>query len=106
MCGEDSLSSTNCLRLVSLNTVAHYRQELGLKAVLVVKQVNTTIPIKAHKKYSYKLRGFGINHANQVWSTDITKASLSTLITNCESIVLDILCDNTAFECQSMIAAI
>ena len=57
---------------VSLNTVARYRQELGLKAVLAVKQVNTTILIKAHKKYSYKLRGLGINHANQVWSTDIT----------------------------------
>ncbi|WP_171004407.1 IS3 family transposase, partial [Bathymodiolus heckerae thiotrophic gill symbiont] len=57
---------------VSLNTVARHRQELGLKAVLAVKQVNTTIPIKVHKKYSYKLRGVGINHANQVWSTDIT----------------------------------
>jgi putative transposase len=41
---------------VSLNTVARYRQELGLKAVLAVKQVNTTIPIKEHKKYTYKLR--------------------------------------------------
>ena len=40
---------------VSLNTVARYRQELGLKAVLAVKQVNTTMPIKEHKKYSYKL---------------------------------------------------
>ncbi|VVH65614.1 hypothetical protein BSPLISOX_2934, partial [uncultured Gammaproteobacteria bacterium] len=29
---------------VSLNTVARYRQELDLKAVLAVKQVNTTIP--------------------------------------------------------------
>jgi len=29
---------------VSLNTVASYRQELGLKAVLAVKQVNTTVP--------------------------------------------------------------
>ncbi len=58
---------------VSLNTVAHYRQELGLKAVLAVKQVNTTIPInKAHKKYSYKLQGLNISHANHVWSTDIT----------------------------------
>ena len=28
---------------VSLNTVARYRQELGLKAVLAVKQVNTTV---------------------------------------------------------------
>jgi hypothetical protein len=31
--------------------VARYRQALDLKAVLAVKQVNTTIPIKAHKKY-------------------------------------------------------
>ncbi|VVM23091.1 Mobile element protein [uncultured Gammaproteobacteria bacterium] len=53
--------------------MAHYRQELGLKAVLAVKQVNTTIPInKAHKKYSYKLQGLNISHANHVWSTDIT----------------------------------
>lgn len=57
---------------VSLNTVARYRQELGLQAVLAVKQVNTTIPIKEHKKYTYKLRGLDINHANHVWSTDIT----------------------------------
>jgi len=57
---------------VSLNTVARYRQELGLQAVLAVKQVNTTIPIKGHKKYGYKLRGLNISHANHVWSTDIT----------------------------------
>ena len=57
---------------VSLNTVARYRQELGLQAVLAVKQVNTTIPIKEHKKYTYKLRGLNISHANHVWSTDIT----------------------------------
>ena len=57
---------------VSLNTVASYRQQLGLKAVLAVKQVNTTIPAKEHKKYSYKLRGLYITHVNQVWSTDIT----------------------------------
>jgi putative transposase len=36
---------------ISLNTVASYRQQLGLKAILAVKQVNTTVPIKAHKKY-------------------------------------------------------
>jgi len=41
---------------VSLNTVARYRQELGLKAVLAVKQVNTTIPIKENKKYSYSVQ--------------------------------------------------
>jgi putative transposase len=58
--------------IVSLNTVASYRQEMGLKAVLAVKQVNTTVPIKEHKKYSYKLRDLDISRANQVWSTDIT----------------------------------
>ncbi|MDQ7004260.1 MAG: IS3 family transposase [Ghiorsea sp.] len=57
---------------VSLNTVASYRQDLGLKAVLAVKQVQTTLPIQAHKKYKYKLRGLDISRANQVWSTDIT----------------------------------
>jgi len=55
---------------VSLNTVARYRQELGLQAVLAVKQVNTTISIKEHKKYSYKFRGLNISHANHVWSTE------------------------------------
>ena len=57
---------------VSLNTVSKYRKELGLKAVLAVKQVNTTVAIKEHKKHSYKLRGLKITHANHVWSTDIT----------------------------------
>ena len=57
---------------VSLNSVATYRKELGLKAVLAVKQVSLTQPNKEHKKYSYKLRGLDISHANQVWSTDIT----------------------------------
>jgi putative transposase len=57
---------------VCLNSVATYRRELGLKAVLAVKQVNTTVPNKEHKKYTYKLRGLDISHSNQVWSTDIT----------------------------------
>jgi len=57
---------------VCLNSVATYRKELGLKAVLAVKQVSTTVPNKQHKKYGYKLRGLDISHANQVWSTDIT----------------------------------
>ena len=57
---------------VSLNTVASYRQDLGFKAVLAVKQVHTTVPIQAHKKYKYQLRGLDISRANQVWSTDIT----------------------------------
>ncbi|MDQ7072692.1 MAG: DDE-type integrase/transposase/recombinase [Gammaproteobacteria bacterium] len=57
---------------MSLNTVASYRKEMKLHAVLAVKQVNTTIPIKSHEKYSYKLRDLAISRANQVWSTDIT----------------------------------
>lgn len=57
---------------VSVNTVSKYRKELGLSAVLAVKPIHTTTPIKAHKKYSYKLRGLDITHANHVWSTDIT----------------------------------
>ena len=46
--------------IVSLNTVARYRQEMNLKAVLAVKQVSTTTPIKEHKKHSYKLHGLDI----------------------------------------------
>jgi putative transposase len=58
---------------VCLNTVASYRKKLGLKAILAVKPPpTTTMPIKEHKKHSYKLRGLEITHANQVWSTDIT----------------------------------
>jgi putative transposase len=57
---------------VCLNSVATYRKELGLKAVLAVKPVSLTQPNKAHKKYSYKLRRLDISQANQVWSTDIT----------------------------------
>ncbi len=63
---------------VSLNTVSSYRQELGLKAVLGVKPINTTVPVKEHKKYSYKLKGLQIDRANQVWSTDITYIKMST----------------------------
>jgi putative transposase len=57
---------------ISLNSVSKYRKELNLKAVLAVKSINTTVPIKEHKKYSYKLRNINITKANQVWSTDIT----------------------------------
>ena len=39
--------------------MAHYRQALDLKAVLAVKQANTTIPIKI-KPLGFKL-GLGIN---------------------------------------------
>ena len=58
---------------VCLNSVVSYRQELGLKAVLAVREpLCLTQPNIAHPKYSYKLRGLDIVRANQVWSTDIT----------------------------------
>lgn len=57
---------------VSLNTVSAYRRELGLKAILAVRPIHTTVADDKHPKYSYKLRGLDINRANQVWSTDIT----------------------------------
>lgn len=57
---------------ISLNTVSKYRKELGLRAVLAVKPISTTMADVQHPKHSYKLRGLDINRANQVWSTDIT----------------------------------
>jgi len=58
---------------VCLNTVEAYRKELGLKAILAVREpLCLTQPNIAHPKYSYKLRGLDIIRANQVWSTDIT----------------------------------
>jgi len=57
---------------VSLNTVSKYRKELGLRAVLAVRPISTTIADKQHLKYDYKLRGIKIERVNQVWSTDIT----------------------------------
>ncbi len=57
---------------VSLNTVSAYRRELGLKAILAVRPVHTTVSDDQHPKHSYKLRDLEINRANQVWSTDIT----------------------------------
>ena len=62
---------------VSLNTVTSYRKELGLKAILAVREPTClTQPNIAHPKYSYKLRGLDIVRANQVWSTDITYIKL------------------------------
>jgi putative transposase len=57
---------------VSLNTVSKYRKELGLRAVLAVRPISTSMADVQHLKHSYKLRGLDINRANQVWSTDIT----------------------------------
>jgi len=58
---------------VCLYTVEAYRKELGLRAILAVREpISLTQPNIAHPKHSYKLRGLDIVRANQVWSTDIT----------------------------------
>ena len=57
---------------VSLNTVSKYKKDMGLKAVLAVKPVLTTIPNENNKKYPYKLKDVIIDKPNKVWSTDIT----------------------------------
>jgi len=57
---------------VSLNTVSKYRKEMGIKAILAVKPVFTTIPNSNDKKYPYKLKGVDIDRSNKVWSADIT----------------------------------
>lgn len=57
---------------VSLNSVSAYRKELGLRAILAVRPVHTTMADDQHPKHSYKLRNLEITRANQVWSTDIT----------------------------------
>ncbi len=58
---------------VSLNTVQSYRKELGLRAILAVREpISLTQTNIQHPKFSYKLRGIDITRANQVWSTDIT----------------------------------
>lgn len=57
---------------VSANTVAKYRKQMGLKAILALKIPNTSIKAKEHPIHTYKLKGVDIVRANQIWSTDIT----------------------------------
>jgi len=57
---------------ISLNTVSKYRKELGIKAILAVKLITTTVSDDKHPKYPYLLKGIDINKPNTVWSTDIT----------------------------------
>ena len=57
---------------ISLNTVSKYRKELGIKAILAVKSVSTTVADESHPKYPYKLKDIEIDKPNKVWSTDIT----------------------------------
>jgi len=62
---------------ISLNSVSKYRKELGIKAVIAVKPVSTTVVDKTHLKYPYKLKDVEINKPNKVWSTDITHIKIN-----------------------------
>ncbi len=57
---------------ISLNTVSRYRRELGIKAILAVRPISTTVADDRHPKHPYLLKGTNIDRPNKVWSTDIT----------------------------------
>jgi len=57
---------------VNLNTVSKYRKELGIKAIVAIKPISTTVADDHHPKYPYLLKGINIDKPNRVWSTDIT----------------------------------
>ncbi len=57
---------------VGLNTVSRYKKKLGIKAIIAVKPISTTISDDKHPKYPYRLKGVKIDKPNKVWSTDIT----------------------------------
>ena len=57
---------------ISLNTISKYRKELGIKAILAVKPISTSVSDDKHSKYPYLLKGVDIDRPNKVWSTDIT----------------------------------
>jgi len=57
---------------VSLNSVSKYRRELGIKAILAVKPIATTVSDDKHPKYPYLLKDVNIDKPNKVWNTDIT----------------------------------
>jgi len=62
---------------ISLNTVSRYRKELGIKAVLALKPVSTTVVDDVHPKYPYLLKGVDIDRPNKVWSADITYVKIN-----------------------------
>ena len=52
--------------------VRRLQKALGLRTIYPRPHFNTSEPHPEHKKFPYLLKGFKIDHPNQVWSTDIT----------------------------------
>jgi len=73
---------------VALNTVSRYRKKLGIKAILAVKPISTTISDEAHPKYPYRLKDVKINKPNKVWSTDITYIKINGGVENQAAIIV------------------
>lgn len=55
---------------VNRKRVQRLMRIMGIKSV--APSPNTSKPCPAHKVYPYRLNGLDINHANQVWCTDLT----------------------------------
>ena len=55
---------------VGLRRIRRVRKELGIRTIY--PKPNLSKPRQEHKKYPYLLKGLDIDHANMVWSTDIT----------------------------------
>jgi len=56
--------------VVNRKRIARFMQKLGLVALYPKPRLSQ--PGKEHTKYPYLLRNLSIDHANQVWCTDIT----------------------------------
>ena len=55
---------------VNRKRVQRLMRKMGIQSV--APKPNTSKARKGHKIYPYRLAGLDINHAHQVWSTDIT----------------------------------
>jgi putative transposase len=55
---------------VNRKRVQRLMRKMGIQSV--APKPNTSKAKKGHKIYPYRLAGLDINHAHQVWSTDIT----------------------------------
>ena len=65
---------------ISLNTVSKYRKELGIKAILAVKPVVTTVSDDKHPKYPYFLKGVDIDRPNKVYINNFTNLYIKSIL--------------------------